>query len=301
MISEPGIYDISADDYHRKEICDSPSISNSGLKLISDCPLRYWWNSPLNPNRPQEEKKAHFNVGKAAHDRLLLSDRWPLHYHVTPEGYNRAATKKWADELAAEQVAIEDGKIVLSHSQNEAVIAMADALRRVPMAAASFRNGEPEKTLAWKDKETGVWLRVRPDFLPRAKRLIPDYKTASSANPKDFQRAIWDYGYHRQAALYIDGIEAITGQKPEAFYFVVQEKEAPYIVSIIGLQDTDIEWGRLQNRQAIRTFAECLAKDRWPAYTEEPVTVMLPVWAERELQQKYDAGMFPEHWEGAAA
>jgi hypothetical protein len=31
---------------------------------------------------------------------VLLSERWPDHYHVLPEGFSRAASKKFAAEIA---------------------------------------------------------------------------------------------------------------------------------------------------------------------------------------------------------
>jgi hypothetical protein len=60
------------------------------------------------------------------------------------------------------------------------------ARQRVRVAALS--NGESEVTLAWQDKETGVWLRARPDFLPQKRLIVPDLKTAADGAPKGFQR-----------------------------------------------------------------------------------------------------------------
>ena len=90
LITEPGAYpDIDGDLYHSMEICDSPSISSTGLKLISSkSPAHYWHQSPLNPKRPVQEQKTHFNVGKGVHDLLLLQDLFPKNYFILPEGYD---------------------------------------------------------------------------------------------------------------------------------------------------------------------------------------------------------------------
>lgn len=74
LITTPGIYpDIPAEDYHGTEICAGPSISASGLKQVLDCPAKYWWTSPLNPDRPVEKRTKALNLGSAAHDLLLLA------------------------------------------------------------------------------------------------------------------------------------------------------------------------------------------------------------------------------------
>jgi hypothetical protein len=281
MITTPGIYEIPIADYHGNEICDTPSISSSGLKRILKCPLKYWHESPLNPDRVYIYKRE-FEFGKAAHDLILDGAGWPDRYHILPEGFTRAATKKMAREIAEAEEAEAAGKVILSHKDGAAVVAMAETIRKHPIYAA-LAHGKPEQTLLWKDAETGVWLRCRPDFLPTTMHDIPDYKTCRSAHPDDFARDIDAYGYHQQAALYLDGIEAITGTKPRSFYFIAQEKDPPYIVQPIGLDEESIDWGRRLNRRAIRIFAECLSKNRWPAYSDDVVTVSLSEWRKRKL------------------
>jgi hypothetical protein len=91
LITTPGAYPgIDTLDYHRNpDLLPGPSISSSGLKtLLTRSPRHYWFDSPLNPERPAEQDKPHFNVGKAAHDMLLLSERWPECYFVLPEDFN---------------------------------------------------------------------------------------------------------------------------------------------------------------------------------------------------------------------
>lgn len=288
LITTPGIYpDIAAEDYHGKEICDGPSISASGLKQVLDCPAKYWWASPLNPQRPAEKATKALNIGKAAHDLLLLGGDWQSRYFVTPDGFSAAHHKKWADVMPEYEAAKENGLTILTAAQLETVHAMHSALQKHEVAAAALSNGTPEQTIAWQDKETGVWLRVRPDWLPNKLALIPDYKTAADASPKAFQKAVWDLRYHMQAALYLDGIEAVTGERPRSFFFVVQEKEPPYLVEIYALSERALWAGRIMVRKAIHRFAECLSANKWPGYSEEVVTLDLPAWADREVTENY--------------
>ncbi|WP_426163018.1 PD-(D/E)XK nuclease-like domain-containing protein [Sandarakinorhabdus sp. DWP1-3-1] len=292
LITTPGAYpDIAAEDYHGAEICDAPSISASGLKLIeARSPLHYWWKSPLNPNRPKQDEKAHFAVGKAAHDLLLLGDRWPAAYFVLPEDFNARATKQQAAYHAARAEAQERGLTVLTYAQAQTVSAMAAALRANKFAAASLTNGDPEMTLAWKDAATGVWLRARPDFLPAKRLYVPDLKTAADGSPGAFARSVASFGYHQSAALYREGIEAIYGERPRHMFFIVIEKEPPHCVALYQLPEDDIHRGRMLNRRAIDTFAHCLDAGKWPGYADDVLQLPMPNWTQRTIDQAAERG-----------
>ena len=289
LITEPGAYSadiVSIERYHGAEICPAPNISASGLKVIANrSPLHYWWQSPLNPDRPEQADKRHFAIGKAAHDVLLLGDRWPSSYHITPDGFSRAKSKAMADEIEAADAAIAAGKTVLSSDDAAAVRAMAASLRRNAFASAALTNGEPEVTLAWIDRETGVWCRARPDFLPHKRRIIPDLKTSADGSPEAFSRSISNFGYHIAAAHYMAGIEAVYGERPTNWLHVVIEKEPPHCVSLYELPREDIEIGEDVRRRALRTFADCLSADKWPGYADNEdgtlAQVGLTSWAKK--------------------
>ena len=286
LIKKPGIYDVPHDLYHGAEICDGPSISSSGLKVIAHCPIKYWFNSPLNPNRPKEEKKSKaFNFGTAAHDWLLLGQLFLDGFVIIEDDLNLNTNK--AKAIKAE--AAENGQRILRDKELKAIDAMRKAIEAHPFAGKAFRAGEAEKTLAWKDKETGVWLRCKPDFLPHALKIVPDYKTAEEASKEAFQRAIDNYGYYMQAPLYLDGIEAVFGERPSHWIFVVQEKNPPYVVELHELSDEALYRGDRENRIAIRRFAECLSSDKWPGYSETINQLDLPGYTMARLQARHDA------------
>lgn len=294
LITDPGAYpDIDEADYHHNaNLLPGPSVSSSGLKkILNQSPFHYWFDSPLNPDRPAREEKAHFAFGKAAHDKILLADRWPDHYHVTPEGFSRSKTKAMADAIAEADAALESGMVVLSFDQNETLDIIEKQLRKNKNAMATLTGGVTEETLVWKDPVTGVWLRARPDFRPysaatdRPVRVVSDLKfvAPTNATPEGFSKSIANFGYHQSAALYADGIKAIYGRLPTHWVHVVVEKEPPYSVSLYTLPGEDLERGRLLNRRAINTFARCLERDVWPGYADEPTECGLPYWARSRI------------------
>lgn len=284
LITTPGAYPgIDMVDYHRNpNLLPAPSLSSSGAKkLLGQSPFHFWFDSPMNPDRPPEPEAPHFNIGKAAHDLLLLSDRWPDAYHVLPEGFAWNKTKAMPEAIAEAEEGREAGKTLLRFEEAATVHRVAASLQRSELARAALTNGESEVTLAWQDKETGVWLRARPDFLPAKRAIITDLKfmAASHCSPDGFRKAIHNFGYHQSAALYGDGIKEVFGERPKNWLHVVVEKDEPHCVALYELPGEDIERGRWLNRRAIRLFADCLSADHWPGYADEPVQVGLPGWA----------------------
>src|SRR5580692_270517 len=67
LLSEPGFWDIDAEEYHR-DPCPEASLSNSiGQKLLETCPRVAWWNHPrLNPQFVEDEDTK-FDRGTVAH------------------------------------------------------------------------------------------------------------------------------------------------------------------------------------------------------------------------------------------
>jgi hypothetical protein len=109
-----------------------------------------------------------------------------------------------------------------------------------------------------------------------------DLKTTVNADPREFGKTAHNFGYHQSAAHYIDGIKAATGEELP-FTFVLVEKTAPYLVSVVELDWEAIELGRALNDRAKRIFRECVTTNNWPGYpTAEPVS--LPGYAIYETE-----------------
>lgn len=296
LITEPGAYeDIPAELYHGTEICPAPSISSSGLKLINArSPAHYWWQSPMNPNRPMRKQKPHLNLGSALHDILLLDhSQFSKNYHVLPEGFNERATSQQAEYIEARDYAIRKGKLILTKAQHDSMLAMAEAVLKHELAGALLTAGTPEITLAAIDPETGCWLRARPDNLPFNMEIIPDIKTAADASLDVYERAATRFGYFMSAAHYLDVIDLIYGEAKRSFVLITIEKEPPYVVTIDQLDAVDIDMARLRNRAALNKFAECLKTGNWHGYNtpEKPIrTLQMTNFERAMINQAIDRG-----------
>lgn len=303
LITEPGAYrGVPNERYHGAEICSSASISGTGLKVLSgdksqrrkgQTPRHFFETSFLNPNRKPKKETDALRVGRAFHDALLLPDEFADRYHRLPEGFSRAASKKFADEIAAADEAIADGLACLSVIECALIDEMVAALRADALVAPLISEGEAEVTLAWKDEETGVWLRARPDWIRPSLDVGLNFKSDADASFDGFSRSIAKFGYAQGAALELDGCLAVFGAAPTTYLHPVIEKPSlatfepgDYLATAVWeLPAEDIERGRWLNRQAIRLFADCLAADKWHGYTAEPEPCGLPSYARFVIDQ----------------
>lgn len=279
-VEAPEVIDgLPAEDYH----ADRTSISSSGLRALlpPGCPAQFKYDRD-NPTPPKKE----FDLGHAAH-KLVLGEGEEIVVTEYDDWRTKAAREERDDIRAA-------GAVPLLFHEGEQVTAMAEAIRRHPIAGPLFAGeGIAERSIYWTHPDTRVRLRVRPDWLkirPDA-TLIVDLKTAADASPDGFSKSIESYSYHQQGALYIDGVQAV-GLAPEGarFLFVAQSKKPPYLVTVGELKDQDQEIGRARNERALRIYADCTASGEWPDWTG-PVTeipqIGLPTWAVIRQTEEY--------------
>ena len=269
------------ESYH----ADTASLSSSGAKLLlpPSCPAKF----RQRMDGPKEYKQV-FDFGTVTHG-LVLGEGGD-YVVLDPEVHGLKGDGKVADNpratamwKAAEEQARKDRKTPISKSDYERATEMAAVVWTHPLAGEILgAKGQAETSLYADDPKTGIRLRARPDWMTSAyepSRLwIADYKTTVTAAPHDFSRKAADYGYHFQAAWYIN-VAKLLGLDPNPrFIFIAQEKEAPYLVSVTEFDDEAIEEGDRLVRQAIDTYAHCMKTGQWPGYDEGITQMSLPPW-----------------------
>jgi len=257
MSYTPGIYDgISNAAYHR-----DPALGSTSLKTLATKTPAHYQHDKAHPKSSDA-----FDLGTVAHSLILEGDRSGVEVWDFPAWTTKAAKESREESRAA-------GKIPMLTKEWEQVVAMRDAVMAHPQARELFTGHKAEQSVFW--EEDGLMLKCRPDAWKPG--LLIDLKTARDANPNEFGKVAHSFGYHQSAAHYIDGVKAATGEELP-FHFVLVEKTAPYLVSVVELDAEAINIGRELNERAKRIYRECVETNTWPGYpTTEPVS--LPLWA----------------------
>lgn len=281
VVTEPGVVDDMPLEVYHADPVPGGSLSSSGArKLIAPgCPAKFQYER-THGQGPKDE----YDFGTAVHTFTLGSG--PRIVAVDARSWQTVAAR---EQRAAERAA---GNVPLLAKDYQRAKDVARAVRNNPKAAALLRpdRGVAERSLFWRDPETGVWRRGRPDCLTQSAEgrcLIVDVKSTESAAPEDFARSIYKFGYHQQGSTYIDGVTALgVGEDPE-FLMIAVEKQPPYLCEVYALEAFALDLGRARNRRALEVFKRCTETGIWPGYTDDITYLALPGWGERADTEEY--------------
>lgn len=197
------IIDIDDPGYFRLK-----SIDQSQLKQFLKNPADWAYHRLNDDHKPTDAMK----FGTAFHAYLLgTSDVVSL-----PEGesFRSKDNQKWrADQLEA-------GNIIVSYNDMQLLKRMKEGIEQTslmpeyPDYMEIIEQGTKEQCIEWKDRQTGLMLKAKPDLIPAGTDYLVDLKTAQKADAESFAKEVINYGYHIQTVFYR---AAVAACKPAAF------------------------------------------------------------------------------------
>lgn len=197
-----------------------PALGSSALKALAENPCEFWYDSPWNAMRENEETASQA-FGTALH-KCILEGKDAFEACYSPY-YQPGNVKAGKDERAAIYAA---GKLPIKASEWERIQMAGATVRANPHLADAFTNGLPEVSVFWTD-ERGIRKRVRIDFLKV--RASVDVKTIANQTKMEFKRAcmnaIASYRYDCQAAHYMDGRAQLRRLVREGLVFGDHDQE----------------------------------------------------------------------------
>jgi len=251
-----------------------PEVSRSDLALVHRCPALF---KASRDGLLADSESPALSFGTLAHVAILEPETLPERFAVFD---GRRGTKAHKEAIEANP-----GHELVKPADMERARAMAEAVRAHPAGRELLAEGVAEASVFWEDAATGIACKCRPDWLTEG--ALVDVKTTASAAADEFSRSAWRYGYHRQAAFYLDGCKA-AGLDVSRFVFLAIEKDPPHLVAAYELDAMDIELGRAAYRRDLETLRACMdaeargEPDAWPGYGDTVQPLALPAWAYRE-------------------
>ena len=263
---KPGIYSLPAERYHAAE-----GVSKSMLDILAAKTPAHL-KAHLFGIAQKKETEA-LKIGAITHRALLEPDTYRDGFYVRPEKmtFTTIAGKQWKAE--------HEDRPILTAEESEMIDSMVSSVHTHPFAKRLLAGCQPEQSLFVEDK-SGTLRKSRLDALTTG-NVLPDLKATDSAAIESFERNVSRYRLHVQAAYYLDNCN-LSGIEKQAFFFVVVEKEPPYLVRCLRLDGDIIEWGRKLYQHDIQLYRNCVESGRWPGWGEEWDEISLPAW---ELKQ----------------
>jgi hypothetical protein len=286
---EPGIYPGTPMDVY----LSWRAASNTGLGKILRSPA----HMVAADEEPFAESDA-FRLGRGFHQCILEPDRFKAGFSAEPdlskEPFASMAKprsgKVYKEAVARMQVA---GKTVLKTEEMVDLVAMREAAFGHPKLKKVIEaTGAAELSIVWDDPATGVRCKARIDWHTPTYGggACLDLKSTLDASPGAFERAIFNFGYHRQGALYVRGAKAV-GLETSHFVIGAIEKKRPYGAVLYRLKDGEREALRLGEVEidfALALWARCEAEGKWPGYTTDVVDIGLPPWADAKIERSLE-------------
>lgn len=256
FIDKPGIYtpqQVSIEEYHASKGLSSSKISDI---CYPNCPEYYHYKHLTDFHEFVNDK--HFVLGNALHCMYLEYFEFEKRYVVMPKYDGR--TKEGKEKKAFFEKHHKD-KTILTQEDYNLCAGMFDKLTNffeIPEDVTMIEN-----SIAWNHGD--VLLRARPDLV--CGNRIYDIKTTRDI--RTFNNSIYKYGYHRQAAMVIDGLNANFLNEDYEFYIVVVSKERPHLCKMFKFGEDSIEKGRCEYLEALEIYKQCIEEDVWPGYVGE--------------------------------
>lgn len=278
-----GLYiGIPLSEYHGNvNLLPGPSVSKSALKNIAPpdgCPKKFWQHWPQNPNHIKSKRSDALDFGKAAHALLLGDEVFKDHFVVMPETvdgepYHGSKTvwKRWF------RLQEELGLTVISQEDLEQIQRMAEDAHQHPLVANGGLNGLVEVSMFWRDPETGIWLRSRPDVSPNDGIYI-DFKTTGQMTSGYLSRQIADAGYYLQGAMTRMVCNGL-GIPFKAFGFLYSLSKDYADTDFRVLSEEDLVLGEAVIRWGLRQIRHGLSTGEWPGmaiYAREDIPIRMP-------------------------
>jgi exodeoxyribonuclease VIII len=255
-------FNMAAEKYHAVD-----ALSKSMMTKILKSPAHY--KAALEEH--QDPTKA-MQMGTAIHTAVLEPHLYSQVVAVVPpdiDGRTKEG-KAWKEQHKS--------RIHMTHAEDIEIQGVANSVRRHPFWDIIHLPHKIEASVFAEDEETGLPLKARPDLWIEDHTLV-DIKTTDDATVEGFSRTVTSFGYHIQAAHYLE----MTGA--ENFIFVAVERKAPYAIGIYKLDSEWLQAGANLRRKSITLLHECKALDSWPAYPTAVQTLSCPKWVLNKSEQ----------------
>lgn len=290
---EPGCYlNYPEKDYHKL-----PFVSNSYLSKLDKCPAAAWVEE--DSDTPSLLK------GRGYHCYTLEGEEeFNKRFAVMPDECKGNSNAAKAAKSAFQEANTD--KDILTPDQAGEIKLMGDVVKSHPSAKIFLKNCIREVTIIfdykWRDGYS-IRCKSRIDLIPtNANGVLADLKSCRSAEESDFLRSVNTYGYAKQGAFYLHGINAVCEQlmregkscpfstQFDAFALIATETSAPYRTEVYELDKEEggiLEWGRGEfyrlmeiERQCRETkFPDGSVKPFYPPWKNAGVSVLIkPNW-----------------------
>jgi exodeoxyribonuclease VIII len=261
------------DAYHS----DVSRVSNSMLSLLKQSPRLFYNRYELGQ---YTEATPAMKFGSLLHCMVLEPEQVLKRYVVVPRLDMRFKESK---QKFSELMDANRGKESVSAEIFQQAAIAANYVRIHPEFEPFTKTPQLiEKRIDF--EVNGFACRSKLDMICPDQQVIWDVKTTQDASPGAFARSIADYGYHRQAAFYIEACQQEFGSVFR-FLFIAIQKTEPFECGVYELGHDDLSRGYFEILSLLDEYRKRKISNNWEQVWS---TGIVPV----SLPKFYKSGMY---------
>lgn len=254
------VENVPAEAYHA-----AAGVSNSMLKHFARSPRHYQHalTEPKEPPTPAME------MGTLFHLCVLEHEKFPLAFHVRPDGMNFTTKegRAWKEAHA--------GLPIITREQRSNMLGAFSSILFNPIGELLLGLKAVNEVSLWVNHvETGLLLKSRFDSLAEdgdGRPVILDLKTTDDA--RRFKWQARDLRYTVQSTFYRDNLRR-AGIEDARFVFIVIELEPPFGLRFCELDEDSTRDARENYEAELRQLAQCEQTGKWPGYQPDGIELV---------------------------
>lgn len=262
-------------DYH-----DKPALSSTAINTFKKHgAAQFWAESPLNPNKVNQEPSDALIFGNLCHTSLFEPQEFDNRYFYLPELNLRTKAGR-AEKL--ELIEANKDKQHITPEQATKAKAMMQYIKDCKEVQKYITGGVAEQEFYY--QRNGIDCKIKPDYLVDG--AMVDYKTVDfkakykGATLYDkWNDTVLNNGYHRQAAWYIDGYQRATGKLLKEVIYLVQDKNNHWNIGLFKINTDSLLVGLSENERVITEIEQRLKDNNWCDFDNSQVNDCgVPEW-----------------------
>ena len=249
--------------------------------------------SPKHFERNLQESSSSLNLGRVYHSLVLTPENFSSEFLLQEKCFGQTAKGDRCKK--AGQVVFEGHQFCKTHAPS-AYLGSDNSTQIVPVSAWDTAHRMMEATLGfglaadllgdtqreigyvWEEPTSGLVCKGLIDADNVDADAIIDLKSTRGVSPDEFKRSILKYGYHRQAAFYLNGASHVNRGR-ENFFWVAQESVGPFDCVVYKPTQEMLDDAAQTLFRWLNDIGNCVTNDKWPGFGEYGVIELdLPGW-----------------------
>jgi hypothetical protein len=253
------------EDYHG----DKTALGSSTLRIaLQESNRALYWAHFLGKKR--KDSVSMFR-GRVIHMAVLERQKFLEKYQVMPaftgrtkdgkesanSGEAREKRAKWLAELPPGAHVVEPDDLTMVEN-------VATAISEDPHIMDVLKKSYVESVGYYKDKYSGLRLKIKPDFVAIDGSFIGDLKTTESSDEKTWGYRVADLRYDFQLYMQAEGICQITGIRPQRYFLIMAQNKWPFETALVNVPIVTIENCKDEYISVVKRIRDSVDTGIWP-------------------------------------